>query len=77
MPHFRSTSNHFFFSCRDVDAELPANFQDLDEGTPGLIRDLLHQRNEALCDLDRAQTDQVVIHGQISNADTKVESKSS
>ena len=48
----------------------------MDEGTQGLIRDLLHQRNEARRDLDRAQTDQVVIRGQLSNADTKVASKS-
>ena len=77
MPHFRSTSNHFFFSCRDVDAELPANFQDMDEGTQGLICYPLRQRNKALHDLDQAQTDQVIICGQLSNVDTKVANKSS
>jgi len=55
----------------------PANFQDLDEGTLGLIRDLLRQRDEARHDLDRVQTDQVVIRGQLTNTDTKVASKSS
>ena len=62
---------------RDADAELPANFQALDEGTQCLICDLLRQRDETRRQLDAAQTDQVVIRGQLSNADTKVASKSS
>ena len=49
----------------------------MDEGTQGLICYPLRQRNEALHDLDQAQTDQVIICGQLSNVDTKVVSKSS
>ena len=41
-----------------------------------MICDLLHQLVEAHRDLDRAKTDQVVIRGQLTNADTKVASKS-
>ena len=48
----------------------------MDEGTQGFIRDLLRQLADARRDLDRAQTDQVVIRGQLTNADTKVASKS-
>ena len=51
------------------------NFQALDEGTQGLIRDLLRQRDETRRQLDAAQIDQVVIRGQLSNADTRVASK--
>ena len=49
----------------------------MDEGTQEFIRDLLRQCNEDRHDLDRAQTDQVVICGQLTNADTKVASMSS
>jgi hypothetical protein len=55
--------------------ELPANFQVLDEGTQDYIRDLLRQLTEAHRDLDRAQTDQVVVRDQLTNADIKVASK--
>ena len=55
--------------------ELPPNFQALDEGTQDYIRDLLRQLNEARRDLDRAQTDQVVIRGQLTSSDTKAASK--
>ena len=55
--------------------ELPANFQTLDEGTQGYIRDLLRQLAEACRDLDRAQTALVIVRGQLTNADTKVTSK--
>ena len=55
--------------------ELPPNFRVLDEGTQDYIRDLLRQLNEARRDLDRAQTDQVVVCGQLTNADTKAASK--
>ena len=63
---------HFF---RDVGAELPASLQDLDEGTQGFICDLLQQLADAHRDLDQEQTDQVVIRGQLSFADTRVASK--
>jgi hypothetical protein len=63
--------------ARVADAELPDNFQALDEGTQGLICDLLRQWDEARRELDRAQMDQVVIRGLLSFADTKVASKSS
>ncbi|KAG2557402.1 hypothetical protein PVAP13_8NG254901 [Panicum virgatum] len=48
---------------RDNDADLPANIHALDEGTQGLIRDLLRQSDEACRQLDAAQTDRVVIRG--------------
>ena len=51
------------------------NFHALDEGTQGLIRNLLRQRNETRRQLDVAQTDQVIIRGQLSTADTRVASK--
>jgi hypothetical protein len=47
----------------------------LDEGTQDYIRDLLRQLNEARRDLDRAQTNQVVIRDQLTNVDTKAASK--
>ena len=43
--------------------------------TQEYIRDLLRQLNEARRDLDRAQMDQVIIRGQLTNADTKATSK--
>ena len=55
--------------------EVPPNFRVLDAGTQDYIRDLLRQLNEVRCDLDRAQTDQVVVRGQLTNADTKAASK--
>ena len=55
--------------------ELPPNFRVLDEGTQDYIRNLLRQLNETRCDLDRAQSDQVVVRGQLTNADTKAASK--
>ena len=51
------------------------NFQAKDEGTQGLIRDLLRQWNEARRLLDAAQTDQFIICSQLTNTDTKVASK--
>ena len=47
----------------------------MDEGTQGFICDLLRQLAEARLDLYRTQTEQVVIHGQLTNTDTKVASK--
>ena len=55
--------------------ELPPNFRVLDEGTQDYIRNLLRQLNEARSDLDRARTDQVIIRGQLTSADTKAASK--
>jgi len=55
--------------------ELPQNFRILDAGTQEYIRDLLRQFNEARSDLDRARTDQVIIRGQLTSADTKAASK--
>ena len=55
--------------------ELPANFQVLDEGTQDYIHNLPHQLTEAHCDLDRTQTDQVVVRGQLTNAETRAASK--
>jgi hypothetical protein len=53
----------------------PSSTKALDEGTQGLIRDLLRQRDKTRRQLDASQTDQVVIRGQLSNANTKVASK--
>ena len=55
--------------------ELPLNFRILDAGTQEYIRDLLRQLNEVRSDLDRARTDQVIIRGQLTSADTKAASK--
>ena len=55
--------------------ELPPNFWILDADTQEYIRDLLRQLNEARSDLDRARTDQVIIRGQLTSADTKAASK--
>jgi hypothetical protein len=55
--------------------ELGPNFWVLDAGTQEYIHDLLRQLTEARNNLDRAQTDQVVISGQLTSADTKAASK--
>ena len=55
--------------------ELPQYFRILDAGTQEYIRDLLRQLNEVRSDLDRAQTDQVILCGQLTSADTKAASK--
>ena len=57
--------------------ELPPNFRVLDAGTQDYIRNLLRQLNEARHDLDRAQTDQVIVRGHLTNADTRSASKTS
>jgi hypothetical protein len=59
MLHLRSPPHLY----RDAAIELPAIFQTLDEGTQGYICDLLRQLAEAHRDLDRAQTDQVIVRG--------------
>jgi len=74
MLHFKSASDHFF-SAETMLSSSPTSKTWM-RAPRGLIRALLHQRNEACRDLDRAQTDQVIIRGQLSNADTKVASKS-
>ena len=48
--------------------ELPPNFRVLDQGTQDYICDLLRHLNEARRDLDRAQMDQVVVRGQLTNS---------
>jgi len=55
--------------------ELPPNFRMLDAGTQEYICDLLRQLNEVRSDLYRARTDQVIIRGQLTSADTKAASK--
>ena len=55
--------------------ELPPNFRILDVGTHEYIRNLLRQLIEVRSDLDRARTDQVIIRGQLTSADTKAASK--
>ena len=54
---------------------MPENFHALDEGTQEFIRELLRKREETRRQLEAAQTDQAIIHGQLTTANSRVACK--
>ena len=54
---------------------MPENYHALGDGTQEFIRDLLRKRDEARRQLEAAQTDQAIIRGQLTTADSQVANK--